>query len=461
MSYIKQTWADAPSTSTPLSAARLTHMEDGIAAADGAAVAASTAAAAAQSTADDAASAALAAQAAADSAASAASGAAADAAAAMTSGEVSAAIADSGSDVRTALNDWFAKASPISFTVTIPAGKVSENLAGFPVYINLADMPDAFWDKVAVGGGGIRCHAGTVELPREVVSCDPVTKAGELHVKADLSNTVDTTILITVDGVSADYADTDPFGRNAVWSDYAGVWHLGETSGPCRDSTGNGLDSANVLATQRGGVGKLGGDTVVTTGSDRIEFGNVLNIGTGDLALAIWINTSEAFAALQVIVAKNPDSGVNNGYQAGINPAGKLYGQFLAGNDGAVTATSPVTTVNDGTWHLLHFVYDRAGNLSVYNDGQSVAAASMASMVGKSSGDTSGSLGISAFGAGLIGSVDEFRVRRSVPSPARIAAEYANQNNPASFYDVTVGDGGEPGAVGNIDGGNATSHGGN
>jgi hypothetical protein len=78
---------------------------------------------------------------------------------------------------------------------------------------------------------------GLVELPREVVSCDPVTETGEVWVKVpSLSSSADTVLQVHVDGSSSDYdSATDLFGRNEVWSDYGFVSHDG---GPT-DSTGN------------------------------------------------------------------------------------------------------------------------------------------------------------------------------------------------------------------------------
>lgn len=77
MSYTKQTWADAPATSSPLSAARLGHIEDGIFNTDAAAAAAASAASSAGTAASSAASVA-------GSAATAAATASSDAAAAAT-----------------------------------------------------------------------------------------------------------------------------------------------------------------------------------------------------------------------------------------------------------------------------------------------------------------------------------------------------------------------------------------
>jgi hypothetical protein len=51
MAYDKQVWVDKPTLTTPMSAARFNHLEDGVATVDAAASAAATAAAAAQTTA--------------------------------------------------------------------------------------------------------------------------------------------------------------------------------------------------------------------------------------------------------------------------------------------------------------------------------------------------------------------------------------------------------------------------
>jgi uncharacterized delta-60 repeat protein len=122
--------------------------------------------------------------------------------------------------------------------ITIDADQISSDLTDFPVYVNLANMPASFWTYVKNGGGDIRITKadGTTEVPREVVSCNTSTNAGELHFKypGTLSSSTDTDVYIYYGNSGAsDYADTATYGANNVWdSNTKGVWHLNTVSTP-------------------------------------------------------------------------------------------------------------------------------------------------------------------------------------------------------------------------------------
>lgn len=339
-------------------------------------------------------------------------------------------------------DDWlrlFAEEStPIGFAVTISGANVSTALTGFPVYINLVDMPDAFWGKVSVGGGDIRCYSETTELPREVVSCDPLTKTGELHVKADLSATADTVLLVTVDGVSADYAVTDPYGSQAVWSDYAAVWHLSQETGAYLDSTAGGFNSTSVQVTSRDGEGKLGGGTLVSAETDRVQFGDVLDMGTGDMSISAWVKTTDS-KSVAVLAGKSAGQ-VPGSYALYLGNGGIVALLLVYGSDPAQRFfLSTPNKVNDDKWHMLHATWDRDTAASLYTDGAlKISTAVITAATGIDLNSTN-EFDISGYADTLSyqGLVDEVRVRRTVPSAARIAAEYANQNNPAGFYTIT------------------------
>lgn len=97
----------------------------------------------------------------------------------------------------------------------------------------------------------------TTELAVDIVDVDTSAETGEVHVKIP-SLTTSTKIYATVDGTSGEVRSTDTYGSEAVWSDYAGVWHLNEASGGASDSTSN----ANNLTDNNGvgsGTGQIGG----------------------------------------------------------------------------------------------------------------------------------------------------------------------------------------------------------
>lgn len=122
--------------------------------------------------------------------------------------------------------------------VTIPAQ--SEPMTGFPVYLNLAEMPAEFWGALAYEDGrDIRAFGSSGRLPLDVVSCSKFSQQGEIFVRCDLSATSST--LITLDfgdpARGAPVPVNDVYGRNAVWADYHRVFMMGDS---LEDRTGSG-----------------------------------------------------------------------------------------------------------------------------------------------------------------------------------------------------------------------------
>lgn len=118
-------------------------------------------------------------------------------------------------------------------TIVVPAGKVTADLTNFPVMIRLSLMPSSFWSTVSATGGDIRATtSGDVELPIDVVMCDPIAKDGAVFFLApSLLAASANTFKLTWDGTSTAVAVTAPTGRNAVWADYHRVYFLTHLDG--------------------------------------------------------------------------------------------------------------------------------------------------------------------------------------------------------------------------------------
>jgi hypothetical protein len=130
-----------------------------------------------------------------------------------------------------------------SATITIASGKVTANLANFPLYVDLADMPAGFWTDTR-DGRDLRAFVGAAECPIDLVWIDVGTQKGALFVKVPTIFTAAvTTIELRWNGASTSYPVTAPYGRNAVWSDYETVLLLGETGGD--DRTGKSMATIN------------------------------------------------------------------------------------------------------------------------------------------------------------------------------------------------------------------------
>ena len=70
--------------------------------------------------------------------------------------------------------------------ITVKASEINGDLNGFPVLIELEDMPNRFYSKVKNNGGDIRMTSSdeVTELPIELVHFSKSKKRGELYFKA-------------------------------------------------------------------------------------------------------------------------------------------------------------------------------------------------------------------------------------------------------------------------------------
>ena len=128
-----------------------------------------------------------------------------------------------------------------SIEITIPAGRVGTDLAAFPIYINLADMPAGFWAHLAdPWGADIRVtDAADALLPIDLVWISKETQKGTLFIKTPLSTGADTVLTMHYgDPELQRLAVGDAIGRNAVWADYARVFMFGDS---LYDRTGSGV----------------------------------------------------------------------------------------------------------------------------------------------------------------------------------------------------------------------------
>lgn len=141
---------------------------------------------------------------------------------------------------------------------TVPSGKVAADISGFPVMVDLADLPAEFWANVAADGGDVRVLEGATELPVDVVSIDTGADTGRLFFRADLLAASDNVFTIKCGSGSAKPAAGDPIGRNAVWSGFHRMFDAAEW---WVDRTGNG---AGLLTFRLPGF-RFGSRTLVLT----------------------------------------------------------------------------------------------------------------------------------------------------------------------------------------------------
>lgn len=143
---------------------------------------------------------------------------------------------------------WFDAQWTKRASITISADQVDDVLSGFPVYVDLSDMPSGFWSAVKSDGGDIVvADLDGNRVAVHVVAIDTVAETGRIYFKADLDANPDNLFFIYYgNGSASQPAVGATYGRNEVWNGYEAVWLLEEsgagTTGEFIDATGNGHD---------------------------------------------------------------------------------------------------------------------------------------------------------------------------------------------------------------------------
>lgn len=321
--------------------------------------------------------------------------------------------------------------------ITIDNTKVAADLTDFVVYVDLSDMNADFWNTVANGGGDIRVYKsdGTTELAREVVSCDTSTKTGELHFKytGTLSSTVDTEVQIHADGTSSDYAVTDTYGRNAVWSDYDMVWHM---EGNTNDSTVNAYNGSGSTIDFSDANGKIeqGGDYAGDKTTTTLSVDNIAGV-----SVTFWINFDSLSATTQRTFAQRDGGG--KGWASVFFDVTNTASIFYVGNSSSVHVTPDAGALSTATWYKVTATYD-GSNVRLYLNTTLKATESLTGNTYSCGYPVQIGCKTAIGGSDSLhfnGKIDEIKVKKgtSVFSTDWITTEYNNQNSPSTFYTVT------------------------
>jgi hypothetical protein len=340
---------------------------------------------------------------------------------------------------RAGTGSWYNAAWLKRLLVTIDKNKVQENLTDFPVYVNLSNLPDAFFSSVQADGDDIRITSadGMSELPFELVSIDTAAKTGELHFKTTLSSTTDTQFYIYYNNtIAPGYSATSTYGRNNVWSNgFAAVYHLDQspTAGAPQyiDSTGSTTGTAvnmEVGDRQAGAVGQAqnidGTNEYITT-----TFNSTLATSTWSL----WMRANGTQGAYDGLVFSR--GGVTTGL--GFNSGGTNLGYHW--NDTVATygwVGGPVAPLND--WFMASLVV-AGSQATVYAHASSgVTSGSNTTTHGNSLINNLQFGQDSAGGRLFNGLIDEIRIATLARTSGWLGTEYNNKASSTTFYAVGV-----------------------
>jgi len=253
----------------------------------------------------------------------------------------------------------------------------------------------------------------------------------------NLSHTTDTVIYVFYGN---SLVTTDQSNRGLTWDgNFRATYHLGESASPYQDSTSNANATGNIIPGQVNG--KIGKAQQFSAASGQyLSAPNSVPSGAL-LTLEGWLNVSSPVG--NPVVIDNREQGSLRGGVLYLDTAASNHAAFYINN---VTNIEGTVNLADGAWHHLVGTYDGT-TMKLYVDGALVKSGAGGSFAGFSAGTIylGRASGSSVYTNGLL---DEVRVSNIARTTDWIAAEYNNQNNPASFYSVAWGQtpgGGTPG----------------
>lgn len=316
-------------------------------------------------------------------------------------------------------------------TATVNASDVPATQTDFPVYVDLSRLGITTLAEAQ----SVRVYADsgkTTEWAREIVS------ATEMHVKVP-SLTSTTAIYVDWDGTSADYAVTDTYGRNAVWTEEDAVFHLQSD-----ETESSGTHTATDFGTPTYGTtyGKVGAGIQLTDSTGKyVSTGMSYSTGNTAKSFRFWVRFN-SLADYNWVLAGGTD--VNDQAYGFFNLRVADGNKFYFHGNGASADYIYTVTPAANTWYYISASYDGVNLNSLYLNGaldgtktRALNTGSSTILLGKRQNNT----------FPLDGDIDEVRIRNGVTTANWITTEYNNQSDEAGFWGTWTDAGGGGGAT--------------
>ena len=316
---------------------------------------------------------------------------------------------------------------------TVAAASVPATQTNFPAYVDLSRLGITTLAEAQ----SVRVYAEaakTTEWAREIVS------ATEMHVKVP-SLTATTEIYVDWDGVTSDYAVTDTYGRNAVWTGYDVVAH----GDGATDSTGRRTllnNGAVEFLTTDAQIGKGYQMDNISSTTQHIGIPNDASTDyTGDMYVSAWLKRT---ATDRDSLIASGGWIVSTGYWINVDEAGAwAINKPGVGYASTIVATGlPYTTKG-------HFVFKKTAstNVKIYNNGTLHTTTTGAGVTGNFTVNNN----IARLGgrydyadSNWNGTIDEYRSSHTLYSDEWITTEYNNQSDESTFWGTWSDAGGAP-----------------
>jgi hypothetical protein len=307
---------------------------------------------------------------------------------------------------QTLVSSWYNEAWSNRIKITVNKSLISSSgIDQFPVYVDLFNMPAAFFSNMHYANGDdilVTAGDGITRLPRELVSYN-AGGTGELWFKApSLSVSYNTNFYIYYNSTSIETDDAA-----SVWSNgYVGVWHMEDLT--CKDSTGK--HTPTLFGTLTSVPGIIGNGIQFNMVS-HIQLTDGGSVTWGDtVRITAWFTPSSDASGDMPIVSKTDNS--TGGFEMIVNPSLdqiKLGTYPNLGNQAIANGSAPNPfTINAGTSKL--YCAAAVNNYAyIFYDGINVA--DVTTIDPASSTATDLYIGKYATSAGyLYGTLDEVRI---------------------------------------------------
>ena len=321
-------------------------------------------------------------------------------------------------------------------TITVQTAKIPSSQSNFVWLATESNFPTAAIDGGATsilnGGGNLRCYTDsskTTQLPIEVVT---FVTGGTPSVQVrglSPSLAVGGTVYIEADTVATTQpAVTDTYGRNAVWSGSDRVYHFEEDpsiNDPV-DSSGN-VDATRVGTFTSGDrvSGKIGNALSFFTSTANYLISGTITAANQSKTISSWVLYKSLTSQRGIwSIASTP---TDSGPSVLMSLRGGVVDMLDTGSYRNVQA-APLVDV----FYKVDYVYDSATSTTrVYVNGiESVSYPSGAGVFA-----TGDNIYINnGYSSPSETTVSDFTVSPSAKNANYIAAEYNNQNDPATFW---------------------------
>lgn len=227
--------------------------------------------------------------------------------------------------------------------------------------------------------------------------------------------------------------------HNAVWADYALVYHMRDTptgtAGDIADSSPSNNDgtSQNGMTSTALGPGVIGGSLLFDGTDDFITAPNTASLRIpGTVTLQMWLNvTTQRSQWLMDFVTPTSEQEANNHlYEVSIDAGNRLEMQweYGAGNDENYNSPNALATAA-GTWHLITIVRDAATTRLMFYENGLPLGGNMAYANDATGGTTStfylgGEIDGTSSKSTFSGRIDEVRIWPGLRESGFVLADY-------------------------------------